>query len=72
MVNPADLMTENMAGVRIVDLMRRLGQAQASGRAQVALDVQGAGGKKEDTAVGQKVKGQAGGGTEADTAGGRR
>ena len=43
-LNPTDLMTKCMAGVRIADLMRRLGQVQASGRAQVALDAQGAGG----------------------------
>ena len=40
-VNPADLMTKYMAGPRMADLMRRLGQVLRDGRASTALDVQG-------------------------------
>ena len=40
-VNPADLMTKYMAGPRMVDLMRRLGQVHKVGRASTALQVQG-------------------------------
>ena len=42
-VNPADLMTKYMAGPRMADLMRRLGQVHKVGRASTALQVQGRG-----------------------------
>ena len=41
-LNPADLMTKYLAGPRGEDLMRRLGQVRREGRAEAALEVQGA------------------------------
>ena len=40
---PADLMTKYLAGARVEDLMRRLGQLRRAGRADAALDLQGVG-----------------------------
>ena len=42
-VNPADLMTKYLPAPRMQDLMRRIGQHRLEGRAQTALEVQGAG-----------------------------
>ena len=41
-VNPADLFTKYLSGPKIADFRRRLGQHVMGGRAQVALEVQGA------------------------------
>ena len=41
-MNPADLMTKYLAGNRGEDLARRLGQRRREGRAEAALEVQGA------------------------------
>ena len=48
-VNPADLFTKHLAGGKTADFMRRLGQHVKGGRADAALDVQGARDVQEGT-----------------------
>ena len=54
-VNPADLFTKYLPGPKIADFRRRLGQHVMGGRAQVALEVQGAHAQEE--ARREKAKG---------------
>ena len=63
-VNPADLMTKYLLGPKTADFMRRLGQYRLQGRADAALEVQGA--------QARRLQGRVGGATPSTSMAQRR